>query len=82
MSRRTPDDHFRPSRHVGPWPRERPYARRAIHEALENGLTAEELDGVLGRLDPTDLVPPHRDEDVPEYGRRAASEIMVRYLLS
>jgi hypothetical protein len=58
------------------------YARRAIREALENGFTTEELDGVLGQLGPTDLVRPRRDEDVPEYGRRAAGEIMVRYLLS
>lgn len=82
MSRQTPEDRFRPYQHFDPFSQERPYACRAIHEALESGLTAEELDGVLGRLGPTDLVPPHRDEDVPEYGRRAASEIMVRYLLS
>ena len=58
------------------------YACRAIHEALASGFTAEELVGVLGRLAPTDLIPPRHDEDVAGYGRRAASEMMVRYLLS
>lgn len=62
------------------WPRVRPYARRAIREALEGGFTREELDVVLGNIGPTELVPPHRHEGVPEYGRRAASEFMVRYL--
>lgn len=64
------------------WPQELPYARRAICEALEGGFTTEELFGFLGDRDPTDLIPPHRYEAVSEYGRRAAGEIMVRYLQS
>ncbi|MDQ0547169.1 hypothetical protein QO001_006125 [Methylobacterium brachiatum] len=67
---------------VSAWPQARPYSRRAIREALEAGFTTEELSGVLGDRDPTDLVPPHRHEAVPEYGRRAAGEIMVRYVQS
>ncbi|MEL6062069.1 MULTISPECIES: hypothetical protein [unclassified Methylobacterium] len=58
------------------------YARRAIREALEIGFTTDELDHVLGPHGLTDLVRPYRGEDVPEYGRRAAGEIMVRYLRS
>lgn len=58
------------------------YAHRAIQEALEGGFTPRELAGVLGSLAPTDLVPPLHGEGVPEYGQRAAGEIMVRYLLS
>jgi hypothetical protein len=57
------------------------YERRAVREALDFGLTAGELAGILGGLGPADLVPPRRDEDPREYGRRAASEIMVRYIL-
>lgn len=62
--------------------RAKSYAFQAIYETLESGFTSEELAGVLGSLAPTDLVPPRRDEGVPEYARRAAGEIMVRYLSS
>lgn len=57
MSRQTPEDHFRPNGCVSPWSQQHLYARRAIYEALECGLTAEELDGVLGKLDPTSCRP-------------------------
>jgi hypothetical protein len=82
MLRRAPRRRLNAYGRASPWPQARPYARRAIQEALEGGFTAEELDGVLGELDPTELVPPYRDEDVPGYARRAAGEIMVRYLRS
>lgn len=59
----------------------RSYARRAVSEALESGLTTQELGDVLAGLDPTELVPPRPGEDPAEYGCRAASEIMVRYIV-
>ncbi|MFJ7441526.1 hypothetical protein ACIQW5_28380 [Methylorubrum thiocyanatum] len=58
------------------------YECQAIREALDFGLTVGELAGVLGGLGPTDVVPPRPDEDPREYGRRAASEIMVKYILA
>lgn len=58
------------------------HARRAVREALGFGLTVGELGRVLEGLDPTDLVPPHPDEDPHDYGSRAASGIMVRYLVA
>lgn len=58
------------------------HARRAVREALGLGLTVGELGRVLEGLDPTDLVPPHPYEDPGDYGCRAASEIMVRYLVA
>jgi len=58
------------------------HARQAVREALGFGLTVGELGQVLEGLDPTDLVPPHLDEDPVDYGPRAASEIMVRYLVA
>ena len=58
------------------------HARRAVREALGFGLTVGELGRVLEGLDPMDLVPPHPDEDPRDYGSRAASEIMVRYLVA
>lgn len=57
------------------------YARRAISEALESGLTTRELGDVLAGVGPTQLVPPRPGEDPAEYGCRAASEIMVRYIV-
>ena len=58
------------------------HARRAVREALGLGLTVGELGQVLEGLDPTDLVPPHPDEGPGYYGSRAASEIMVRYIVT
>lgn len=57
------------------------YARRAVFEALESGLTPRELGDVLAGIGPTELVPPRPGEDPAEYGCRAASEIMVRYIV-
>lgn len=59
----------------------RSYARCAVFEALESGLTTRELGDVLAGLGPTELVPPRPGEDPGEYGCRAASEIMVRYIV-
>lgn len=58
------------------------YERQAIREALDFGLTVGELAGVLGGRGVTEVVPPRPDEDPREYGCRAASEIMVRYILA
>lgn len=58
------------------------HARRAVREALDYGLTVGELKGVLGGRSPTELVPPGPSEDPEDYGCRAASEILVRYILA
>lgn len=58
------------------------YEGRAVREVLDFGLTFGELECVLGRLCLTDVVPPRPDEDPREYGYRAASEIMVQYILA
>jgi len=74
MARHSPEG--RPAAKV----RARSRACRAIHEALEIGLTPEG-GGVAGRFAPSDLVLPRHDEDVSEYGQRSAVGNVVRYLL-
>lgn len=55
---------------------------RALCEMFDLCLTEEDLAGLLGGRCPTEVVVPRRDEGACEYGQRAASEIMVRYILA
>lgn len=45
-------------------------------------LALEDLAGLLGGRCPTEVVVPRTDEEPGEYGRRAASEIIVRNILA
>lgn len=57
------------------------YTRLALLEAQSMTLTEREVSDLLNGRDLTAVVPPRSGEDAPEYGCRAASELMVRYLL-
>ncbi|MFJ7441428.1 hypothetical protein ACIQW5_27780 [Methylorubrum thiocyanatum] len=58
------------------------YRARALCEMLVLCLALEDLAGLLGGRCPTEVVVPRTDEEPGEYGRRAASEIIVRNILA
>ena len=58
------------------------HARLALLQARSMTLTEHDIASVLRGLNPTVLVPPSPGEDALAYGNRAASVLMVRYLLS
>ncbi|WP_289015840.1 hypothetical protein [uncultured Methylobacterium sp.] len=67
--------------HRGPRVTQAEHRTRALCEMFDLRLTEEDLVRLLGGGCPTEVVVPRRDEKSGEYGRRAASEIMVRYIL-
>lgn len=58
------------------------HVRIALFQARSMTLTESEIAALLSGRDLITLIPPRSGEDASEYGCRAASELMSRYLLS